>query len=469
MKAGKLISISKALAIASAFFCLPAGAKSEVLAGIDDLNALRPDKAISAFTPALIADSRVPVKDAKRAHKLANVLAYIGRSFTFDENTQAASQAFALAHKLWPENIGITASLCETENRLCNWKAVGELTKQLEPEAKKDLSAAAALASVKMSQTDYAAAEKILQAGLTGDKKTNPARALGMLGRSYLRLGNEALGESHYIEASKKATSEYMRKMYELSAALARKDIKGAVACARQAGASIPDDPCWHNSLGTSLCLMQKDKEGLEEFEKAVNSPRMMSRGFEQLAEYLNLHDRKPEAIKCLRHLEKMQPWNSEVHVQLARCLKGSCGTNKDAEPEFKQAIAMNPRSAHRRVELAQFYVNRQENEEALKLLKDTVANCPYSASAWVMLAQLNVILGHWDDAQAAAEKHTRFARGQLTVGQQPGPVFCRIDRVIRLITAIGKAREFTHDHCSVLRVPVVARNHNTGSGNPFD
>src|SRR5436189_1118347 len=57
--------------------------------------------------------------------------------------------------------------------------------------------------------------------------------------------------------------------------------------------------------------------------------------------------------------------------------------------------------------------------------------------------------------AQAPAEEHAGLAPGHLPVGQQPLPVRRRADRVVRLVTAAGEARELPHDDRLVLRVPV--------------
>src|SRR5262249_43395225 len=57
--------------------------------------------------------------------------------------------------------------------------------------------------------------------------------------------------------------------------------------------------------------------------------------------------------------------------------------------------------------------------------------------------------------AQAPAEDHAGLAGRHFPVSQQPFPVLRGVDRVVRLIAAVGKTRELSHDHCLVLRVPV--------------
>jgi hypothetical protein len=57
--------------------------------------------------------------------------------------------------------------------------------------------------------------------------------------------------------------------------------------------------------------------------------------------------------------------------------------------------------------------------------------------------------------AQAAAEYHAWLAGRHFPVSQQPFPVLRGVDRVVRLIAAVGETRELSHDHCLVLRIPV--------------
>src|SRR6516162_1117073 len=57
--------------------------------------------------------------------------------------------------------------------------------------------------------------------------------------------------------------------------------------------------------------------------------------------------------------------------------------------------------------------------------------------------------------AQASAEDHARFAGRHIPVSQQAFSVLRGVDRVVRLIASVGEARELSHDHCLVLRVPV--------------
>src|SRR5690348_16391431 len=57
--------------------------------------------------------------------------------------------------------------------------------------------------------------------------------------------------------------------------------------------------------------------------------------------------------------------------------------------------------------------------------------------------------------AQAPAEDHARFAGRHFPVSQQAFSVLRGVDRVVRLIAAVGEARELSHDHCLVLRIPV--------------
>src|SRR6516162_11454175 len=57
--------------------------------------------------------------------------------------------------------------------------------------------------------------------------------------------------------------------------------------------------------------------------------------------------------------------------------------------------------------------------------------------------------------AQTPAEDHARFASRHFPVSQQAFSVLRGVDRVVRLIAAVGEARELSHDHCLVLRVPV--------------
>src|SRR6516164_820800 len=57
--------------------------------------------------------------------------------------------------------------------------------------------------------------------------------------------------------------------------------------------------------------------------------------------------------------------------------------------------------------------------------------------------------------AHAPTEDHTRLASRHLPVSQQPFPVLRGVDRVVRLIAAVGETRELSHDHGLVLRVPV--------------
>src|SRR5215831_11820705 len=57
--------------------------------------------------------------------------------------------------------------------------------------------------------------------------------------------------------------------------------------------------------------------------------------------------------------------------------------------------------------------------------------------------------------AEAPAEDHARFAGRHFPVSQQAFSVLRGVDRVVRLIAAVGEARELSHDHCLVLRIPV--------------
>src|SRR5262249_12763988 len=57
--------------------------------------------------------------------------------------------------------------------------------------------------------------------------------------------------------------------------------------------------------------------------------------------------------------------------------------------------------------------------------------------------------------AQSPAEDHARFAGRHFPIGQQAFSVLRGVDRVVRLIATVGEARELSHDHCLVLRIPV--------------
>src|SRR5215813_14641795 len=57
--------------------------------------------------------------------------------------------------------------------------------------------------------------------------------------------------------------------------------------------------------------------------------------------------------------------------------------------------------------------------------------------------------------AQPAAEDHAGLTARHLPVGQQAFPVRRGVDGIVRLVAAVGEARELPHDHCFVLGVPV--------------
>src|SRR5215475_2684699 len=57
--------------------------------------------------------------------------------------------------------------------------------------------------------------------------------------------------------------------------------------------------------------------------------------------------------------------------------------------------------------------------------------------------------------AQPTAEEHAGLAPRHVPVSQQPFPVRRGVDGIVRLVAAVGEARELPHDHCLVLRVPV--------------
>jgi tetratricopeptide (TPR) repeat protein len=237
-----------------------------------------------------------------------------------------------------------------------------------------------------IQKQDYADAEPLLRTVLTGDAANDPASYVG-----WFELG--------FVENGLGKTDD-------------------SIAAYRKSVAVKPD--VFESNLNLGLQLAKAGQPDAEQFLRAATQLKPTSRVAEgQERAWLSLahilEATKPdESIAAYRQAALLQPKDPEPHLAAGLLLEKQ-ERFSEAEPEFKQAMALDPAS-EAVTGLANIYMRSHRLPEAETELRKLVDTHPGQADARIQLGRVLAAEGKNDNAIAEIEAATKLAPSDVSV-----------------------------------------------------
>lgn len=383
-----------------------------------DAYACRPDKAMRDLTPLLVHAARHGIKDKASAAQIARYMALIAKVMRFDDNDETGVRAFEIAHMLNPDDIEVTAQLAMVLNRVGREQEAEKLIKDIvAPNAGRSFACAWCYMGELFIVDNHAAAKEVILNAL----KTVPSSSKNfkmhlLCARAYSVLGLIKPAQRELELAIKYAPNEYYKSLDKCFLEIWKENQTSAIDSLRVAARCAPDDSAWKGILAQELS--GRGEQGREEatklFREALQSKRFASRIIYMYVGFLNGRDQSQVQLRTLDNAQKMMPHNPEMHWQKGLVYQ-SIKDYERAEQELKKARELQPNNGRYINSLASLYVEQKHNDDAEKLLSESVARMPWMSQSWSKLGSIYLKAGKWPQAQQAYEKAVEF-------GIQPSP-----------------------------------------------
>ncbi len=366
--------------------------------GIHELDMFRPDTAIRDFSRAYFS-----AKTASKATK-SKIFLLIGRSFQFDDNEKAASQAFSIAHELNPEDQVTTAYLAYSLARTGRKKEAATYFELLKAQKNKARTTTEILALEAAKTSDPESGKKYLDAALKEPGGDTDPYVHYIYAKFLSKLGRTEQSRQEFSKAAETMPNAYIKTL--LGATLARidGDPKKQMACLKKAGKVLPNDPAWHYELADCYASQGNKRDALEQYNLAMQG-RFSGRAYARTANFLRDEHRYKDAINVARHLIAMKPWSSDAHQTLAS-IYFSEKDYPNAEREAKKAIELDKYNENSYVELAHQYSEQGKTALARDAYK---AGLVYSPKSMGLLRRLGDTEAKLNNEPAAIECYQKI------------------------------------------------------------
>lgn len=365
--------------------------------GIHELDMFRPDTAIRDFSRAYFS-----AKTASKATK-SKIFLLIGRSFQFDDNEKAASQAFSIAHELNPDDQVTTAYLAYSLARSGHKKEAAPYFELLKAQKNKARTTIEILALEAAKTSDPESGKKYLDSALKEPGGDRDPYVHYIYAKFLSKLGHTEQSRQEFSKAAETMPNAYIKTL--LGATLARidGDPKKQMACLKEAGKLLPKDPGWHFELADCYAAQGNKRDALEQYNLAMQG-RFSGRAYARTVNFLREEHRYKDAINVARHLIAMKPWSSDAHQTLAS-LYFSEKDYPNAEREAKKAIELDKYNENSYVELAHQYSEQGQTALARDAYKAGLVYSPKSMGLLRRLGDTEAKLNNEPAARACYQK----------------------------------------------------------------
>ena len=151
------------------------------------------------------------------------------------------------------------------------------------------------------------------------------------------------------------------------------------------------------------------------------------------------------KAVELLNELLEAEPQFSEALVLLAQAHETQ-DEWAEAAAAYERAVAVSPRRVRFRRQLANALLNADQPERALEVMRDLVQARPDDAGVWYSLADLELQLEHYPEAEAAAQRLIEIEpdgiRGAYALSRVFGAQRKYQGMVDALVPAVQRARD---------------------------
>ena len=161
-----------------------------------------------------------------------------------------------------------------------------------------------------------------------------------------------------------------------------------------------------------------------------------------------------PEARQLLESLRAQAPNSPDVVFQLGgvSLLEKKY---KEADEEFRRSYQLNPTSIRGMTGLVETDLEQNKSDAAIQTLKDEIAKNPERSEMRLLLADVEVRVGKFDDAvadyQAIVDKMGKSSKARARIYVRLGEAYRRKGDLAGAIQAFQKARELLPDDVQVL------------------
>lgn len=379
------------------------GDDERVAKGFEHLLNFRVEEAMQSLCGPYI--EAVNSGDNKKA---ARYLLLIASAFRYDDNEAAAAQCCKLAAKLDPDN---TLALLMTAENLFRSGHVAEadtLWKKLESRPMNDQLVLRGRAVECLTRLHCKQAETFLQQAVQAGDSELPSKY--RLARLYANAQSADEACRWYAACEEASLSTYQKKIYQGIVCQLKRDYKGAEAAFKAAGELNLNDPSWHDSLGMLYMTTRQPDLAREQFEQAVQCSRYSFLARIHYAAFFTYRGQAFKATKIIRKLVEQRPYSAATHHALGINYK-TTGRVAEAEREFRQSIALNPRAEETFGALSQLDSIKKDKTRLRELINTWSTNIPESWGARSARASMLLEDKNWSQAreellQADALRH---------------------------------------------------------------
>lgn len=203
--------------------------------------------------------------------------------------------------------------------------------------------------------------------------------------------------------------------------------VDDSIAAYRKSVAAKPE--VFESNLNLGLQLAKTGQPDAEQFLRAATHLKPTSHVAEgQYRAWLSLAEAigksKPEeALDAYWHAAALQPKEAEPHLAAGLLLEGE-NNYAQAEQEYKQALALDPRSTDAVMGLANIYMRGRRFPEAEEYLRKLLAANADSAAVHIQLARVLAAEGNTKTAIPEMEAGVKLAPGEESALRELGNLY---------------------------------------------
>lgn len=175
------------------------------------------------------------------------------------------------------------------------------------------------------------------------------------------------------------------------------------------------------------------------------------------------------QAYSYLERAQNLDPFNPTVFVASATVLE-AVGCKEDAGRAWLEAVRLCPQDHSLKAKLAEFYFNQDKKEEAKAWAKMAVDMAPNDGTYRLLLAQVEISLGHFEEAEQQLRIAQRLEPEQANVNFELGHLLWYCYQSPLAFPFLRKAARAGHkkakDFLSVINKEPDKKNRLTKAGN---
>lgn len=343
----------------------------------------------------------------------------LGQLYLMKHDQAKAEQEFQTARSIEPESEEVILNLARVyaeNNNLAQTAKIIESVPEADRTPRMEFTLGATYDQMKRPK-DAIAAYKSANDMQRGDPQTLNALAQALLNDNQLE---EALKQYKDLAQANPDDADAFVRIADIERRQGK--YEEALAAVRKARKKDPDNPEAGYNEGLLLDVLGRYDESAAVFEKMVDQTshangaytdsEKNNRGIflERLAAVYHEQGKTDQAVATY---QKMIDLGGDTAV---RGYQGQIETYRDSRMYDKSveaaraAVAANPKNHDLKLALADVLVYDGKGDEAISTAKSLLNNTPDDRSAWLEIAQINVSLRRWKDAEDAVNKADALA-----------------------------------------------------------